>query len=107
MLDLPDPVSDLLGVFFKRALDSQIAKRATLLLEMSIAGAIAFLLACGAALVAQQHVAWAVGAGMVSAGVALLATFQASPNSKGLCIALRQQIAQAETETNVVTIKRS
>ncbi len=103
---LPDPISDLLGLFLKRALDSKIMRYATLLVEMAIASIIAGLAACGIALMSQPSVAWAVGAGMTAAAVALLATFQASPNSKGLVISLQQEVAQQKIETPMITIER-
>jgi hypothetical protein len=102
----PDPITDLIGLFLKRAIDSRISKRAELLLEMSIAGGIAFLAACGIALLAQHAVAWAVGCGMAAAAVALFATFQASPNAKGLVISLPQQVAEKKLDTPMTTIER-
>jgi hypothetical protein len=106
MLDLPDPISDLLGVFFKRALDSKIAKRAELLLEMGIASAIAGLGATGAALMANMPTAWSIGAGMTASAVALLATFSASSNSKGLLISLQDQVPEKKLDSNITTIER-
>lgn len=103
---LPDPISDLLGLWLKRSLDSRIARYCTLTLEMGIAASIAGLAACGIALMSQSSVAWAVGAGMTAAAVALLATFQASPNSKGLVISLQQQAAVEKLKTPMTTIER-
>ena len=106
MLDLPDPVSDLLGVFFKRALNSKIMQYATLVLEMAIASTIAGLVACGVPLVAGKAPAFAIGCGMVAAGVAIFCTFQASKNSKGLIISLPDDAAAEKLDTHVVTIER-
>lgn len=103
---LSDPISGVLTAFFNRALESKIGQRVELLLEMGIASSIAFMAACGVALLTKQSVAWSVGCGMVAAAVALLATFQASPNSKGLVISLPQQAASKELDTPITTIER-
>jgi len=103
---LPDPITDLLGLWLKRSLDSRLARYCTLVLEMGIAAAIASAVACGSALMAQASVSWAIGAGLVAMGVALLATFQASPNSKGLVISLQQLASKTEIETGTTTIAR-
>jgi len=106
MFNLPDPLSDVLGVFFKRALDSKIAKRAELVLEMAIASSIAGLGATGAALVSNMPVPWSIGAGMVASAIALLATFQASANSKGLVISLQDEVPDKKLDSNITTIER-
>ena len=106
MFDLPDPITGLVGLFLKRAMESKIGRRAELLLEMAIAGQIAFLAACGIALLSRASVSWAIGCGMTACAVALLATFQASPNSKGLVISLPQQVAEQKLETPTTTIER-
>lgn len=87
-------------------MDSKIFQYAVLLLEMFVAWIIAAPLACGVALMAKQPVAWSIGAGLVMGGVALLATFQASPNSKGLIISLPQQAAEQKLDTPTTTIER-
>lgn len=102
---IDDPISGIVGLFFKRALDSKIGRRAELLLEMAIAGAISFLLACGLGLMTLP-VAEAIGSGMLAAGIVLLATFQASPNSKGLTIAVRAADAGQENSQPTTTIER-
>jgi hypothetical protein len=101
-----DPISGLFGVFFKRAMDSKIFQYAVLVLELAIAGMIAGLAACGIALMTQKSVAWAIGAGMAASAVALVATFQASPNSKGLVISLQQKVAAERLDTPMTTIER-
>lgn len=106
MLDLPDPVTGLVGLFLKRALDSKIMQYAILAFEMGIAATIAFLLACGLPLMAKQPVAWSIGAGMVAAALAMFATFQASPHSKGLVISVQSQVAAEKLETPMTTITR-
>lgn len=106
MAILSDPISGVLSAFFNRALESKIGQRVTLLLEMGVAGIIAFLASCGIALLSNQPIAWSVGCGMVATAVALLATFQASPNSKGLIISLPQQAASKEIDTPMTTIER-
>jgi hypothetical protein len=104
---IDDPISGLIGVFFKRALDSKIAQRATLLLEMGISTTLTGAFATGGALLAHQAIAWSIGLGLVGAAVAGLATFQASPNSKGLTIAVRHGLASEKMETPITTINRS
>lgn len=104
---LPDPITDVIGLFFKRALDSKIMQFSTLLLEMAIASSIAFLAACGFSLMAKQPAAWSIGAGMAAAALALFATFQASPHSKGLVISVQSQVvAQQKLDTPMTTIER-
>lgn len=107
MLDFPDPVSDVLGLFLKKAMDSKIFQYTVLVLEMGIASTIAGLTACGASLLAKQPVAWSIGAGMAGAAIALLATFTASPSSKGLMIRLPEQTSANELDTSMTTITRS
>ena len=102
----PDPITDLIGLVLKRALQSRLLQYGVLLLEMAIAAAIASLAACGAALMANAGTSWAIGAGMTAAAVALLATFQVSPNSKGLVISLQQLAAKTEIETGTTTITK-
>lgn len=101
-----DPISGLFGVFFKKALDSKVMQYVVLLLEMGIAGTLAFLAFAGGALVARQPVAWSVGTGMVAAAIAMLATFQASPNSKGLVISFPSKLADERIDTPTTTIER-
>lgn len=96
-----DPISGIIGVFFKRALDSKVMQYAKLVLEMSIAATVAFFAACGMALMTQPSVSWAIGAGMVATAVALIATFQTSPNSKGLVIAVNKETV------HVISINKS
>lgn len=103
---LPDPITDVIGLFLKRALDSKIMQYVTLLLEMAIASVIAFLAACGLSLMAHSAVAWSIGAGMTAAALALFGTFQASPHSKGLVISVQSQVAQQKLETPMTTIER-
>lgn len=103
---IDDPISGIIGLFMKRALEAKIGQRITLLLEMSIASSIAALGACGLALLAHQAVAWSIGAGMVAAAIALLATFQASPNSKGLIISLPQATSEEKLDTPMTTISK-
>ena len=103
---LPDPITDVIGLFFKKALDSKILQYATLLLEMAIASTIAFLAACGFSLMSHAQVAWSIGAGMAAAALALFATFQASPSSKGLVISVQSQLAQQKLDTPMTTIER-
>ncbi len=95
-----DPVADL-----KPQL-AAIGNRAELILEMAIAGQISGLAASGVALMSRQPTAWSIGAGMVAMAVALLATFQASPNSKGLVISIQQQAADQKIDTPTTTIAR-
>jgi hypothetical protein len=104
---IDDPVSGVLGVFFKKALDSKIAQRLTLLLEMGIATSITFAFVFGGGLIARQSIAWSLGLGLVSSALAALTTFQASPNSKGLTISIRKSIASESLDTPHVTITRS
>lgn len=106
LIGLPDPITGLVGLFLKRALDSRLMQYAVLLLEMGIAAAIAGCVATGAALMAQSSLAWAAGAGLVAIGIALLATFQASPNSKGLVISMQQQAAEKEIDSSISTFER-
>lgn len=106
MFDLPDPITGIIGLLLKRAMESKVGRRVELLLEMGIAGSIAALAACGLALLSQKPVSWAIGCGMVACAVALFATFQTSPNSKGLVISLPQQVAEQKLETPTTTIER-
>jgi hypothetical protein len=101
-----DPISGLLGVFFKRALDSKIMQYGVLVLELVIAGTITFLATTGGALMAQSSVAWAIGAGMVATAIVMLATFQSSPNSKGLTISIQQKVVEEKLDTPTSTISR-
>lgn len=103
---IDDPISGVIGLFFKRALESKIGRRAELILEMAIASLIAGCGACGASLLAGEPVAWSIGAGLVAVAVAVLATFQASPNSKGLVISIQQQVSSAKIEEPMTTIER-
>lgn len=101
-----DPISGIIGVFFKRALDSKIMQRATLLLEMAIAGTIAYFLAEGSQLMLGKDWVWAHGCGLVAAGICMLGTFQASPNSKGLTISLQKDLTEQEQATPMEEIKK-
>lgn len=102
----PDPVSDLIGVFFKRALDSKIMQYVTLVLEMGIAASIAMLAAAGVPLALGKPGLVSLGIGMIAAAVALLATFQASKNSRGLIISLPSAAAEEKLNSNITTIER-
>ena len=100
-----DPISGVLSAFFQHAAESKVLKYAILVLEMGIAASIAFLSIAGGSLMANQAIAWSMGAGMVAAAIAMLATFGASPNAKGLVIAVQKDITQQESNTPITTIK--
>lgn len=101
-----DPISGVLGVFFKRALDSKIAQRATLVLEMTIAGVLAYCLADGSQLMLGKDWVWAHGCGLVAAGVSMLGTFYASPNAKGLTLSLQKEMVAQEEATPMEEVKK-
>jgi hypothetical protein len=103
---IDDPISGVLGAFFKRALDSKIMQRATLVLEMGIAGTLAYFLADGSQLMLGKPELFARGCGLVAAGLCMLGTFQASPNSKGLTISLQKDFTQEENQTPMEAIKK-
>lgn len=103
---LPDPITDVIGLFFKKALDSKIMQFATLLLEMAIAGSIGYLVARGVAIMAGQPALIADGTADLAAGICLFATFQASPNSKGLTISVQSRVAAEKLDTPTTTITR-
>jgi len=101
-----DPISGVMGVLFKRALDSKIWMRLQLLLELGIASTISFFGATGSMLLARQPAAMAIGAGMVMMTVAMLGTFAASPNSKGLTIVVTAKSETEKLDTPTTTIER-
>lgn len=103
---IDDPISGVLGAFFTRAIESKVWNRLELMLELAIAATVSGFAAAGAALLAQQPVAWSVGAGLLAAAVAMFATFQASPNSKGLVISVQQKVAQDKIADPTTTIER-
>lgn len=103
---IDDPISGVLGAFFQRAIESKVWKRLELVLELAIASIIVFLFTTGTALLAKQPVALAMGAGMVMSSVALLTTFAASPNAKGLTIAVTARAAAEKLDTPTTTIER-
>lgn len=101
-----DPISGILGVFFKRALDSKIAQRATLVLEMTIAGTISYFLADGAQILLGQPALYSHGWGLVASGISMLGTFTASANSKGLTLSLQKDEVEQEKATPMEEIKK-
>lgn len=103
---LPDPLTDLIGLFLHRATTSQIGMRLTLLLELAIATSIAFTGACGLATLAGSSIQMAVGAGLVATALAQLATFSTSQNAKGLIVSFPQQVMEKRVETSMTTIER-
>ena len=103
---LPDPITDVIGLFLKHAAESRLARRLELLLEMAIASVIAGPGAMGAALMGNMGWQFSIGAGLVALAIAVLCTFQASGNSKGLCISLQNQIPATKLDTNITTIER-
>ena len=103
---LPDPITDVVGLFFKRAAESRLARRIELLLEMGIAAAVAGPGACGASLMGTMGWQFSIGAGLVAVSISLLATFQASQNSKGLVISLQDEIPDRKLDSNITTIER-
>lgn len=103
---IDDPISGVLGVFMKKAMDSKIMQYAVLCLEMQIASTIAGLAACGGALMLKQPVSWSMGCGMVAAALAMLATFGKSPRSKGLVISLPEETVDDMNKTPMDTIDR-
>ncbi len=67
----------------------------------------AFSFATGAALLAHQPVAAAVGAGLVAGAAAALFLFARSPLTRGLMVAVpRDLIVEAETDAKLATIDR-
>jgi hypothetical protein len=103
---IDDPISGVLGAFFQRAIESKIWRRLELILELVIASTICFLITTGTTLLSKQPIPLAIGAGMVVAGVAMLTTFAASPNSKGLTIAVTAKAAAEKLDTPTTTIER-
>lgn len=103
---IDDPISGVLSAFFTRALESKIWNRLELMLELLIAAVISGLAATGTALLAQQPIAWSIGAGLLASAVALFATFQASPNSKGLVISVQQKVAAEKLNDPTTTVER-
>jgi hypothetical protein len=103
---LPDPITDVIGLFMKHAAESRLARRLELLLEMGIAAAIAGAGAAGASLMGKMGWQFSIGAGLVAVAIALLATFQASQNSKGLVISLQDDIPSRKIDSNITTIER-
>ena len=101
-----DPISGVLGVFFKRALDSKLMQRFTLVLEMTIAGVLSYFLATGSQLMLGKDQVWAHGCGLVAAGLSMLGTFSASPNSKGLTLSLQKELVEQEKSTPLEEIKK-
>ena len=101
-----DPISGILGVFFKRALDSKVMQRATLVLEMVIAGVLAYFFADGSQLVLGKPEAYSHGWGLLAAGISMLGTYSASPNSKGLTLSLQKDLVEQEKSTPMEDIKK-
>lgn len=101
-----DPLSGLVGVFFKRALDSKLLTYFRLAFELTLAASISFLVTCGAGLGAGMPAARAIGAGMFLAGISMFATFQVSDNAKGLKIAVTQKAADGKLDNPITTIER-
>jgi hypothetical protein len=102
-----DPISGLVGVFIKKAMDTKIWRRVELGIEMLIATSISFLAVTGLALLSSQPVPLAIGAGMAAAAVAQLATFQTSKNSTGLTISIQKAAVEQEVAEPTTTIARS
>jgi len=101
-----DPISGIIGAIFQHEATKLLAKRLTLILEMVIAGLIAFLTARGLAIISGQPSLLAEGAGDVTAAVAIFATFQASANSKGLIISVTSKVAEQKIDDPTTTIER-
>jgi hypothetical protein len=103
---LPDPVTDVVGLFLKHAAESRLARRLELLLEMGIAASVAGAGASGASLMGNLGWQFSIGAGLVAIAIAVLATFQASQNSKGLVISLQDDVPTRKLDANITTIER-
>ena len=104
---LPDPVADIVEIFFKRAAQTKFVQYATLILELSIAGTISFLGGCGLSLVCGRSVPLSIGSGMLFSALALLATFGKSANSKGLIISIPDDIQKKAGEIPTDTTYRN
>ena len=87
MLNLPDPLSDILGVFFKKAVDSKIGRRVDLLIELFVSGTASFCIICGAVAAATHSWFYGVVNGLWISGGCVIVTFRKSKNSEGLIIA--------------------
>ncbi len=91
-----DPISGTLGVILGHILQSRIWRMMRLGYAMGLAATIAFLIVGGGTLAAGVHVPIAIGSGMVSAGIAMIATYAKSPDAKDLPIALPQTVLDEE-----------
>lgn len=111
---LPDPITDLIGLFigkkFKDAVMQKVnwlTDRIDLGIEMVLVYVMVFSIFAGAPLMA--HASWgvAIGSGMVSAGLAMFGTFQASRHSRGLTITVQQKVPEQKMDTPMSTIERN
>ena len=103
---IDDPISGTIGVMLQHAMESKVGKRVTLVLEMTIAGVLSYFLADGSQLVLGKPWAYSHGWGLLAAGFAMLATFTASPNSKGLTLSLEKDVVEQEKSTPMEEIKK-
>jgi len=102
-----DPLSGVLTSFFNRALENKVWDRFTLAIELSVAGAVSFLVGCGSTwMLSPSIVLRGIGIGMILAGVAMFGTVQVSDHAKGLKIAFTQQVADEKLENPTTTIAR-
>lgn len=103
---IDDPISGTIGTLLTHGLEKTLLKRASLAFELGLAATISFLVVAGGALLATAPPLQAVGAGMASAGIAMFATFQASPNAKGLTISVDQKTANEKLNNPTTTVER-
>jgi hypothetical protein len=102
---IDDPISGVLSAILGHILDSKVWQRVQLVIELAIAATISYFLAEGAAILAGQPALFAHGLGLTAAGVAMLGTFYASPNAKGLTLALPETAEQAVQQTPQAEVK--
>lgn len=103
---LSDPISGTIGTILTHGLEKDLMRYFRLTYALILSGAICFLVVAGGTLTTTRNPLIAIGSGMVVAGLAMLRTFQVSPDAKNINLAITKEVAQATLDHETVTIER-
>lgn len=101
-----DPISGTIGAILAHGLEKNAFKLVRGLITLGMVAVIAFLIACGTALMANQPWTFCLGSGMVTAGVCMLGTYRVNDDFKGIHIEVSTEIEQAAKQAGLQEEKR-
>jgi preprotein translocase subunit Sec63 len=102
-LDLAGAISSVINKLIEL---HRIDKWCRLVFTMAFSGIVSFLGTCGGAMTLHRTAPESIGAGMVSAAVMMTVLFRRSDLTKGMVVALPEEEARVEMQTDVQVVEK-